>query len=302
MNCRKLHGITVAMVAPFAADGTLDEKALAIETNMLIDNGINCLYPCGTTGEMLHMAIDERKRVAEIVIKEAAGRVPVYIHVGTPDLESTVELAKHAEKVGADGIGVVTPFAADENCLESYFITVATSVGLPVYLYNIPQSTKSDIKPALVQKLAWACSNIIGIKYSFLDFKRTLEYLFVNDNSFEVMHGSDRFLAPLMAMGCSGTISGNAGIFPEPYVALYKAVLNNDFPHIRELMKVCTDVSKTLRGGKKLAYFKSGLKYRGIDVGYMRPPQMKLSEGEEQMHFEELDRLCEKYGFERYLI
>ena len=302
MDFRKLYGITVAMTTPFSEDGSLNEEVLRKETSALIDQGINCLYPCGTTGEMLHLMLDERRRVAEIVVDESSGRVPVYVHVGASTLDDTILLARHAERIGADGIGIVTPFAANEKDLESFFIAVAASVSLPVYLYNIPQNAKSDIKPSLAARVASKCRNIVGIKYSFLDIKRTLEYLFINDNTFLVMHGSDRFIAPLMAMGCSGTISGNAGVFPEPYVELYNAVQKNDTENVRKLMKVCTEVSKALRGGKQLAYFKSGLKYRGLDPGSVRPPQKALSDKEEAQHFAELDELCAKHGFKRYLV
>lgn len=297
---KKLYGITVAMTTPFTADGELDTNALAQQTQMLIRQGVHCLYPCGTTGEMLHLRTQERQMVAECVVNTAAHRLPVYIHVGTPDLESTLKLTYHAEAVGADGIGVVTPIAANEQELEAYFTEVCRSTSLPVYLYNIPQNAKSDITPALAARLAARCPNIIGIKYSFLDVKRTLEYLQIDNGRLEVMHGSDRFVAPLMLMGCKGTISGNAGIFPEPYVALYNAFIQNDQPEIQRLMRVCTDVSKVLRGGKNVAYFKNGLRYRGLTGGHMRAPQMDLSTDAAAEQFAQLDDLCKKYGMERY--
>ena len=297
---KKLYGITVAMTTPFTAGGALDTDALAQQVQMLVRQGVHCLYPCGTTGEMLHMNTDERCAVAQCVIDTAAHRLPVYIHVGAPDLESTLALTRHAEQAGADGIGVVTPIAANEQELEAYFTAVCDHTSLPVYLYNIPQNAKSDITPALAARLAERCENIAGIKYSFLDVKRTLEYLMIGDGRLEVMHGSDRFVAPLMLMGCKGTISGNAGIFSEPYVALYNAFMQNDQPEIQRLMRVCTDVSKVLRGGKNVAYFKNGLRYRGLIGGHMRAPQLDLTVDEAQAQFAQLDALCEKYGFSRY--
>lgn len=289
---KKLYGITVAMTTPFTDDGQFDAKSMEEQTEFLIQKGIHCLYPCGTTGEMLHMTTKERMDAAQCVVRQAAGRVPVYIHVGTPDLEDTVRLAQHAERIGADGIGVVTPIGAGEDVLETYFQAVAKSVSLPMYIYNIPQNAKSDITPALAARIAASCSNVIGIKYSFMDIKRTWEYLGIKEHTFEVMHGSDRFLAPLMLMGCKGTISGNAGVFPEPYVALYEAACAHDTEQIQHLMRVCTAISKALRGGKNIAYFKNGLCYRGLSGGHMRAPQMDLTNEEAQRHFEELEALC----------
>lgn len=296
---KKLYGITVAMVTPFTKAGHVDLEAMAAQAEFLIHKGVHCLYPCGTTGEMLHLTVQEREAIAACVVKQVNGRIPVYIHVGTPDFESTLRLANHAEQIGADGIGVVTPIGAGEEQLERYFKEVAQRTSLPMYLYNIPQNAKSDISPALAQRLSESCSNIIGIKYSFMDLKRTWEYLSIHDGDFDVMHGSDRFVAPLMFIGCKGTISGNAGVYPEPYVALYKAAMAGDTQRVQYLMRLCTAVSKVLRGGKNVAYFKNALNYRGLPGGHMRAPQLDLTEEEAHKQFLQLEELCEKWGLKR---
>ena len=106
---KKMFGVITAMVTPFTKDDQVDVKTLQAYTDYLIKNGVHCLYPCGTTGEMLKMNAAERKIVAETVIKQAAGRALVYIHVGAMTTKETIELAQHAHSAGADGIGVVTP-------------------------------------------------------------------------------------------------------------------------------------------------------------------------------------------------
>ena len=296
---KKLYGITVAMTTPFTEAGDVDLEAMAAHAEFLIRKGVHCLYPCGTTGEMLHLTTQERMDIAACVVKQANGRVPVYIHVGAPDLEDTVRMAKHAQQSGADGIGVVTPIGASEAQLEAYFKEVARSTSLPMYLYNIPQNAKSDISPALAQRLSENCQNIIGIKYSFMDLKRTWEYLSIHDGDFEVMHGSDRFVAPLMFIGCKGTISGNAGVYPEPYIELHEAAIAGDTQRVQHLMRLCTAVSKVLRGGKNVAYFKNALRYRGLSGGHMRVPQLDLTEEEALKQFQQLDALCGKWGLKR---
>lgn len=106
---KKLFGVTVAMVTPFDLNDQVDIKALSALTEMLVTKGVDCLYPCGTTGEMLRLSALERKNVAKTVVDTANKRLPVFIHVGAMTLNETIELAKHAFEVGADGIGVVTP-------------------------------------------------------------------------------------------------------------------------------------------------------------------------------------------------
>jgi 4-hydroxy-tetrahydrodipicolinate synthase len=106
---KKLKGVITAMTTPFDKNGVLDIEAAEKQVDFLIEKGVNCLYPTGTTGEMYLMSAKEREILAETIVKRAAGRVTVYIHVGAMTQEDTIRLAKHANKIGADGIGVVTP-------------------------------------------------------------------------------------------------------------------------------------------------------------------------------------------------
>ena len=106
---KKMFGVINAMITPFTKDDQVDVAALKTYTDYLINGGVHCLYPCGTTGEMLKMSAAERKLVAETVVKQNAGRILVYIQVGAMTTRETIELARHAHSIGADGIGVVTP-------------------------------------------------------------------------------------------------------------------------------------------------------------------------------------------------
>jgi 4-hydroxy-tetrahydrodipicolinate synthase len=126
---KKMRGVITAMVTPFTADDDIDVKTLQAYTDYLIAKGVHCLYPTGTTGEMLKMSTAERKLVAETVVKQAAGRVAVYIHAGAMTTKDTVELAKHAHSIGADGVGVVTPqfFCVNDREMEEFFVAVSRS-------------------------------------------------------------------------------------------------------------------------------------------------------------------------------
>ena len=104
-----MYGVVVPMTTPFGEDGKVDVEALEQETDFLVDKGVDCLYPCGTTGEMLLMSVEERKLVAETVMRRAANRMIVYVHCGAMTTEDTLDLAAHAKSIGADGIGVITP-------------------------------------------------------------------------------------------------------------------------------------------------------------------------------------------------
>ena len=127
---KKLYGVITAMTTPFTADNKVDVAALEAQTEYLIQKGVQCLYPCGTTGEMYLMSAEERELVAETVVKKAAGRVTVFIHVGAMDQDETIRLAQHAQKIGADGVGVVTPsyFTVDEKAMVEYYKTVCAAL------------------------------------------------------------------------------------------------------------------------------------------------------------------------------
>jgi 4-hydroxy-tetrahydrodipicolinate synthase len=287
---KKLFGVTIAMITPLDEDGQVIESAVRKHVDFLIDKGVNCLYPGGSTGEMHLLSVTARKRLAEIVVQQAAGRVTVFIHVGAMAQQDTVELAKHAYQIGADGIGVVTPayFAARDREIEEYFVAVAGSVpsDFPVYLYNIPQCSTNDLKAEVIARVAQRTPNVIGVKYSFTNMVRTAEYLRINNKNFSVLLGEERLFADLLAMGGDGVISGTGSVYPEPLVALYQAFQEGNFAEVRKQEALVAEVFDLfLKGGSSMAYIKAALKMRGIDVGHMQRPLLDLTE-EERTSFE----------------
>lgn len=297
---KKLYGIAVAMVTPFTADDKIDVEALKANAEMLIQKGVNCLYPCGTTGEMLRLTVEERKLIVETVLKQAAGRVVVYAHVGAATTKETIELAKHAEKIGCDGIGVVSPqfFKANDREMEEYYAEVAASVSedFPIYMYNIPVNSGNDISVAAAEKIARRCKNVIGIKYSYPDIKRTIEYNMVNDGKLCLMHGTDRILAAIYAVGCDGTISANSAVFPEIGVELYKACVAGDRAAMQKWTAASCTVSDMLKGGASIPHYKAALELRGMPGGCNRKPCLDITEEEKQILHEKMLKVCEKYN------
>lgn len=296
---KELYGITVAMVTPFDEDGQVNLDGVAQLTQMLIDKGVNCLYPCGTTGEMLRMSVEERKKVAETVVNTAAHRVNVFIHCGAMNQEDTIELVRHSREIGADGAGVVTPefFGANDRELEEYYVAVASAVpDFPIYLYNIPQCAANDLKPEVARRVAERCKNVVGIKYSFADINRTIDYTNIAGGAFSVLHGCDRALVAMLAVGCKGSVSGVAGVFPEPFVDVYSAYCHGDLELAQKRQKVCVKLVDALRGGANMSYFKEALKMRGIDAGHMRKPQLDLPREEVEALRAQLEEICAEAG------
>ncbi len=275
------------MITPFDENGAVDLCKVKQLTTFLVEKGVDCLYPTGTTGEMDSMTLEERKKVAEAVVESSQGRCPVYVHVGCMTLKDTVELAKHAVETGAEGIGVVTPiyFKVNQREMESYFSDIADSVPdhFPIYLYNIPQLSGNDLTVSICEKLAERHPNIVGIKYSLPDMERTVEYTNVKNGVFSVIQGADHLLYPSMSIGCDGVISGCANVFPEIFVKAMACIREKDIESAKKQQKKVFDTWKILctGDGNAMAYMKAGLRMRGMDMGHMRRPLMDLTKEQE---------------------
>ena len=290
---KKLYGVVTAMVTPFDRNEHVMTESIRKHVDFLIERGIHCLYPLGTTGEMMLMDTEDRKRVAETVVDQCSQRIPVFIHVGAMRTKDTCELARHASEIGADGIGAVTPafYSATSDSIYDYYAAVAKSVpeDFPVYLYNIPQCSSNDLLPEVADRLTHDFPNITGIKYSYADMCRTMEYQKVRDGSFSVLHGCDKLIHALTAMGCDGVVSGVSSVFPEIFVEVYEACRKGDWETARNRQKLANKACDILKGGASMGHFKEALKLRGIDAGYVRAPLHNLTEGEIREMKEQLE-------------
>lgn len=281
---KKLCGVTTAMTTPFLKTGEVDVEAIGQQADFLIEKGVNCLYPCGTTGEMYLMREEERKLVAETVVRRAAGRVTTYIHCGAMDEGEVVRLARHAHEIGADGVGIVTPsyFGVSPRAMVEYYSRICRALpsAFPVYAYAIPQLAHNDIDFPTMQAIADACPNVIGVKYSFADMRRMVEYLKVRDGRFSVVFGPDDLFLPALIMGCDGTVSGCSSCMPEAFVEIWRAFEAGEYERAKALQLRAFDLTRVLRGGADMSVFKNVQTMRGVRGGFMRPPLMDLT-GEE---------------------
>lgn len=278
---KKLFGVITAMTTPFTQDGKVDTAALEAQTEFLIQKGVQCLYPCGTTGEMYLMSAGDRELVAETVVKKAAGRVTVFIHCGAMTEEETIRLAQHAHKTGADGVGVVTPsyFGISPRAMVEYYKRVCAALpqDFSVYVYVIPQLAKNDITAQTMEEIAAACKNVVGVKYSWPDVRRVNEYLQVRGGEFSVVPGADDLFLPCLVCGCDGVVSGCSGPFPEAFVAVYKAFQDGDLAAARKAQVAATKLVQIMQFGGDMSIFKNILTFRGIPGGHMKKPLLDLT-------------------------
>lgn len=271
---KHLEGINPAILTLFNEDKSVDYEGIKALLDFLMDAKVNGVYVCGTTGEFPLLTLEERKKIAETVVNHVKGKITVYVHIGGITTGDAVELAKHACACGADGIGALPPYyySYSEDELVEHFSKIANALpsDFPVYLYNIPQRTGNWIKPSLFVKLAESCPNIVGIKDSSGSLTTVMEYLLAfQEKDVTVIEGADEQLLSGLSAGCRGSVSGNANVFPEVFVKLWKDFKENKLKEARETQLTIVKISQILKYGN-IPLLKYALKLRGIGNGICR--------------------------------
>jgi len=272
----EIRGVVPPLLTPLTDNGErLDEEALRTHVTWLIDKGVHGVMPCGTTGEGPLLAVSERKRVVEVVVEAVAHRVPVLAHVGTLTTHETIDMARHAQGCGVEAISVVTPyyFQLPEEALVRHFCRVADAVAdTPVFLYNIPQNTGNAISISAVEAIIARCPNVVGIKDSSGNKDTLLSLMGLNEGRFQVVCGNDSLLSYALEAGACASVSGNANVFPEVVVGLFRAFWQGDLDGVRRQQERLNQVIESLQGGPTLSLFKRILELRGLKEGVVRPP------------------------------
>ncbi|MEZ3433980.1 MAG: dihydrodipicolinate synthase family protein [Lachnospiraceae bacterium] len=232
-----LQGIVCANITPFDDEKNVDYESVRKMAGYLADSGIHAVYPLGTNGEGLALTVEERKKIAETMIEEIAGKIYVAVQCGTQTLEDTIELVLHAKKAGADAAGVVSPFffhQSDKALMEYYSAVLEAADDFPIYIYNIPANTNNDVSVEIVRQLAARYDNLAGVKFSYPDIMRICEYINTRKNGLDTLIGCDKLIYPAYKCGAAGTVTGPAAVFPEIFIRLWElAVSGNDKEALR---------------------------------------------------------------------
>ncbi|MDG6928728.1 MAG: dihydrodipicolinate synthase family protein [Nitrososphaerota archaeon] len=272
MNKDSFRGVITPILTPFDASGALMPGAVGPLVRYQIDHGVQGLFVCGSTGMGTMMSTDERKKLAETVVREVDHRVPTIIQVGTPDTQTAVELARHAEAAGADAVASLPPYYYRhmEESLMLHFQSVARSVSVPMFIYNIPRFAGTNVEPSLMRRLAEA-GIAAGAKDSSNDFMQLLKIIEMVPEDFAVINGAERYMLPALMMGARGIIPALANAFPELFVGLYKAHEAGDCAKGRELQRRLNRI-KDVTDAHSLSSLYEILKHRGVSCGEPRAP------------------------------
>lgn len=234
------EGSIVAIVTPFK-NGRVDEKALKKLVEFHIKSGTSGLVPCGTTGESSTLSLEEHERVIDITIRAAHGaatrkRIPVIPGTGSNNTAEAIELTRHAEKVGADGALLVSPYynRPTQKGLYLHFRAIAQSVKIPILLYNIQSRTGVNIEPETMCRLA-DIENIVGVKESSGNLEQMSKIVSLCGDRLELISGDDALTLPVLGIGGKGVISVVANIVPKDVANMCRAFKAGDIKKAQQL-------------------------------------------------------------------
>jgi len=268
----RIAGIVPPLITAFDKNGAFDEKAQREIVSFLVDK-VQGFYPCGTYGSGPLMSVEERKRVAEVVIDEVNGRVPVILHVGGPTTPFAVDLAKHAEQAGAVAVASVPPiyYGFKEPEVERHFAALVDAVDIPVLVYNNPKTTGVSISADFLNRLAKI--GVRGVKDSSFDIMVFYTYLWtVEREDFIPVIGTEALIFPAVGMGAFASVSGLANAIPEPVAELFEAVKSGDLERARSLQRRVSAMRDVMHLGPTLTMIQAVLQRRGVNAGHPRLP------------------------------
>ncbi len=217
------EGVLTALVTPFR-DGQVDEPALRNLVERQIEAGVDGLVPCGSTGEAATLSHAEHRRVVEIVVDAARGRVPVVAGTGSNSTREAIDLTRHAKEAGADGALLISPYynKPTQQGLYEHYAAIARETEFPLVVYNIPGRTASNILPETMARLA-EIEQVVGVKEASGDLEQVSKVVNLCPEDFAVLSGDDALTLPILAVGGRGVISTSSNLAPAEMAELVRA-------------------------------------------------------------------------------
>ena len=266
-------GAGVAIITPFTADGKVNEKVLAEIIEYQISHSTDAIVICGTTGESATLDHNEHTQAIKIAVDVTAGRIPVIAGTGSNDTAYALKLSNDAEKLGVDGLLMVTPYynKASQEGLIKHFNYVADRVSTPIILYNVPSRTGCEIKPETYAELA-KHKMIYAAKEATGNLSSIAKTISLVPEDFAIYSGNDDQITPIMSLGGKGVISVLSNILPQVAHDIAQTALDGDFKKSAELQLKYLELCNAMFMDVNPIPVKVAMRLMGIDVGPLRLP------------------------------
>ncbi len=287
-------GAGVAIVTPFKENGEVNYEKFGELIEDQIAGGTDAIIVCGTTGESSTLDHEEHLAVIKYCIGKGAGRIPVVAGTGSNCTETAVYLSTEAEKYGADGLLLVTPYynKATQNGLFKHYKTIADSVKIPCILYNVPSRTGCNIAPETVVRLCSEVENIVGVKEASGNISQIVKLMSIADGRVDLYSGNDDQIVPLLALGGIGVISVLSNVAPRQTHDICEKFFNGDVAGSCAEQLRAIPLCNALFCEVNPIPVKKALNLMGKEVGSLRAP---LTEMEEE-NAAKLEKAMKEYG------
>lgn len=295
---KDISGVLTALTTPFDADEHIDVPALARVVDRSIKAGVDGVVAAGSTGEVGALSSDERLLLADTVIEQTDGRVPVIAQTGATTTAEAIRLSRAAERSGADVLMLVTPYYEPLSIEETvaYIKDVAAAVELPVMLYNIPAVTGVNLDPDTVRSLADEVDNVRYIKDSSANWEQALQLIHHHRDAIGTFIGWDTYLYSALVEGAAGVMAGAANVIPDEIVSVSRRIADGDLHGALAEWHDLYPVIDALITVPFIPAVKAGLAIQGEPVGAPRRPTAELSPDQIARIARALKTLAERKG------
>ena len=274
------QGAGVALVTPFTEEKSVNYEELGRLIEYQIDGGIDAIIICGTTGEPVTMTEEERLSVISFTIEKVGKRVPVIAGTGGNCTKNVIAFSKKVEKIGADGLLVVTPYynKATQNGLYEHYKAVASAVQLPIILYNVPSRTGVNILPDTAARLGKEIDNIVALKEASGNITQVAEVIRKAEGALDIYSGNDDQIVPILSLGGIGVISVLANVVPKETHDMVQAYLDGDVRKAAQLQLKYMELIQALFCEVNPIPVKKALELMGFQTKYLRMPLTEMEE------------------------
>lgn len=287
-------GAGVAIVTPMYEDGAVNYEQFGKLIEFQIENKTDAIVVCGTTGEASTLTHEEHLDVIRYCVRAVDKRVPVIAGTGSNCTETAVYLSQEAEKAGADGLLLVSPYynKATQNGLYAHFKTIADSVKIPVLLYNVPSRTGCNILPETVVRLCKEVENIVGVKEASGNISQIAHLAAIAEGCVDIYSGNDDQILPIMALGGLGVISVLSNVAPAQTHEICQDFLDGRVEDSRRKQLAALDLCNALFCEVNPIPVKKALNLMGMEAGTLRMPLTEM----EPANAEKLEKAMKAYG------
>ncbi len=286
-------GAGVALITPMKENGDVDFDKMKEIIDFQVDNGTDAIIICGTTGEASTLSHEEHIECIRKCVEYVDKRIPVIAGTGSNCTATAIYLSQEAERVGADGLLVVTPYynKCTQNGLKAHFKAIAASVHIPIILYNIPGRTGVTIQVDTVVELCKTVDNIVGVKDATGDLSEVAKVLAKADGCVDLYSGNDDQIVPIVALGGKGVISVLSNILPQETHDMAMKMMNGDLMTSQQLQLKYLHLINSLFCEVNPIPVKAAMNLMGMEVGSLRMPLSEMEDANKAVLAEEMRKV-----------